>query len=791
MAGDNLGIRFGASLDTRISYDASIDAMTFDGSAISNAGSFVFTSNNTSTEKTRHYHDANWAYWDVNSGLANGFKFRYAGASPFSGMQDMMEIHPVSGTHIPVGDDDATWGLTTQPSLTLGENGVDSTRGTIKMWGRTDNAYGFLQMTNGNLHMDVVGGDMYLGFYDSLSVRIGTGAQAVFNSAGDLTITDGGSPFIALVDTTNSARLLMQAGDTTAVIGTSSAHNTHIISAGADRYVIEAGNNNHNFQNTGGQVMMNLNTSSVNTVMTLKDASAVTKMQFHTAGDSYFDSGDWSFSTATNTKHFYISRLANDKTQAIKFGVDDGNGYMTLKQDEVSTEAHLMVYDVESAATGQHGHVFNINGTTHFKILDANTIASTNIDPAVDNTLDLGGSALSWRNLYLQGTLYDGAGANGVSVANIKTAYDHSQITVNSNPHGARLQDLTEVTAPSPSFNDVLTWKGTDWQPNDLSATYAPTGHGHSQADIISGSIEIVGAHDGWYRLLAGGVGDDVNALFNLYTDDGRVGSRFMIIADVSVGLQSGSGQFSLLAHSEKQGSAQVGGWRVLSTGTNDLILEVNLSGSNTTTWQYEATNYGGNAFFEDFTTGSISSGSTVIDIAGGKQMGNWELWETYDHGAELFSVGKYDRTVYTSPILNVGNSRQLVQTSTDTPDGWNESSNSAFYNKFILLSNNGFALPDIGGGQGDMGVFMRSINTSGNEISRLDVWASNTSPFDDTSGRGESFIDTLESLYIRDYDYVIASFVSGSVGINHQGAYSSSFALMLMVTQVLVVQSQ
>ncbi len=86
-----------ADLDhSHIVYDASLDALTFDGSTVSNDGRFIFTSNTTSTEKIRLYHDTEYAYMDVNSGLSSGFKFRYATSSPFTSMQDLLELSTTS-----------------------------------------------------------------------------------------------------------------------------------------------------------------------------------------------------------------------------------------------------------------------------------------------------------------------------------------------------------------------------------------------------------------------------------------------------------------------------------------------------------------------------------------------------------------------------------------------------------------------------------------------------------------------------------------------------------------------
>lgn len=55
--------------------------------------------------------------------------------------------------------------------------------------------------------------------------------------------------------------------------------------------------------------------------------------------------------------------------------------------------------------------------------------------PSATGTLDLGSSALKWRDLLLSRNLSDGT--NTVTVANLKTAYDHTSST--SNPHSVTL----------------------------------------------------------------------------------------------------------------------------------------------------------------------------------------------------------------------------------------------------------------------------------------------------------------------------------------------------------------
>ena len=88
----------------------------------------------------------------------------------------------VSGTFYNSGigtfaNGDTTYGTTSASSLELGLNN-NSNAGTLKLWGTTTNAYGLIQATTSNLHIDCVVGAVYLNYYDGNFVSFGTGAGA-------------------------------------------------------------------------------------------------------------------------------------------------------------------------------------------------------------------------------------------------------------------------------------------------------------------------------------------------------------------------------------------------------------------------------------------------------------------------------------------------------------------------------------------------------------------------------------------------------------------------------------
>ena len=88
----------------------------------------------------------------------------------------------VSGTFYNSGigtfaNGNTTYGTTSASSLELGLNN-NSNAGTLKLWGTTTNAYGLIQATTNNLHIDCVVGATYLHYYDGDFVSFGTGAGA-------------------------------------------------------------------------------------------------------------------------------------------------------------------------------------------------------------------------------------------------------------------------------------------------------------------------------------------------------------------------------------------------------------------------------------------------------------------------------------------------------------------------------------------------------------------------------------------------------------------------------------
>jgi len=104
--------------------------------------------------------------------------------------------------------------------------------------------------------------------------------------------------------------------------------------------------------------------------------------------------------------------------------------------------------------------------------------------PKTDNGVDLGRSSQRFYDLFLARNLSDGT--NSLTVANAKTAYDHSQITT-GNPHSLSLTDLSDISIASPANVELLTYhSGTSAWINRTAAEagLSTTGHSHTAADI-------------------------------------------------------------------------------------------------------------------------------------------------------------------------------------------------------------------------------------------------------------------------------------------------------------------
>ena len=80
----------------------------------------------------------------------------------------------------------STSGLSAQISAHFGTSG--SVEGAIKIHGDVAGKYGMIQQT-GNLHIDQVGGDIYIGYYDDCSVRTGGVGQRVVDTQGRMILT--------------------------------------------------------------------------------------------------------------------------------------------------------------------------------------------------------------------------------------------------------------------------------------------------------------------------------------------------------------------------------------------------------------------------------------------------------------------------------------------------------------------------------------------------------------------------------------------------------------------------
>ena len=187
---------------------------------------------------------------------------------------------------------------------------------------------------------------------------------------------------------------------------------------------------------------------------------------------------------------------------------DDSTGYLSAKENGVGLTA---------IATLQSGI------TPYFKIDKAGDII-----PAADNTYNLGAvgdTDYRFKDLYLAGNLSDET--NSLTVANAKTAYDHSQITT-GNPHSIDITDLT--TKSHTSLDDIGTNTHADIDTHiaDTSIHYAKSSinlddlANTSLADPNADKIVFWDDGEGQFAFLTASTGLTISGT-NITTNDGEI----------------------------------------------------------------------------------------------------------------------------------------------------------------------------------------------------------------------------------------------------------------------------
>lgn len=150
-----------------------------------------------------------------------------------------------------------------------------------------------------------------------------------------------------------------------------------------------------------------------------------------------------------------------------------------------------------NAATGD----ITIQGELSVDDIDITNYIKSNLIPSVTDVKDLGSSSKKWRDLYLSGNLTDGT--NSLTIANAKTAYDHSQD--NSRAHSDYLintgDDSTSGILTAAGFTTVGTVTADDYVlaitdsdsgqiiqgGNRILHTYVPSDQSPTWANIFIG----------------------------------------------------------------------------------------------------------------------------------------------------------------------------------------------------------------------------------------------------------------------------------------------------------------
>lgn len=234
----------------------------------------------------------------VDTGTANQTLQNYGGAY-VSGNLGVGSTNPtstlqVTGTFYNSGigtfaNGNTTYGTGSASSLELGINN-NNNAGTLKIWGATSNAYGIIQATTSNLHIDTVVGGTYLNYYDGDFISFGTGAVAesarFTGSTGTLTL--------GTITPTGTSSQLLQVTGGAYVSGNLGIGNTNgegiklFVSQGApsaNRPVALITDDGTIPTMTGGATLRISNDGSINSFALLEAESSVGRLVFTNAGN--------------------------------------------------------------------------------------------------------------------------------------------------------------------------------------------------------------------------------------------------------------------------------------------------------------------------------------------------------------------------------------------------------------------------------------------------------------------------------------------------------------------------
>lgn len=289
--------------------------------------------------------------------------------------------NPAAALEVASGGTTATYGLSQTPSLIVGINN-NTNPGAIKVWGTATGAYGMIQATNGNFHLDSASGTngLYLNYY---------------NSAAGFTDIQAGK-----IRVTNSGNV---------GIGTTTPSNTmDMVVTSTNGYQVTAyGSNGQNvFQRAGG-------TQATPTAIVNGDLLGAVSFRGYdgsafTGSKGYIFSAateNWSstangtamaFSTTANTTTTLTERMRIDNNGRVGIGVTSPQALLhTAATASAANATALLLQNNGSTAanTAVSLDFTNTNATTSLGVLGR--VASIRTNRAVAGDADLAFSVMS------------------------------------------------------------------------------------------------------------------------------------------------------------------------------------------------------------------------------------------------------------------------------------------------------------------------------------------------------------------------------------------------------------
>jgi hypothetical protein len=225
----------------------------------------------------------------------------------------------------------------------------------------------------------------------------------------------------------------------------------------------------------------------IDNVEDLRVTAETANLKLSCAGSFDFTANDLNFAGGTTYK------VSSTGVATLNIAADDAT-YTGIVTSDSGVLKYRTKAEIASDIQGSidHGSITGLGDDDHTQYLlaDCSRTLGGVLTPDGNGTRDLGTSGARFKDFYLSGNLSDAT--NTLTVANAKTAYDHSQI-VTGNPHSLDIDDLGNVNITSVQDGDMLQYDST---PGEWKNIPSVTDHGgltgltdddHSQYFMVTG----------------------------------------------------------------------------------------------------------------------------------------------------------------------------------------------------------------------------------------------------------------------------------------------------------------